>query len=101
MKGVPGGLAWGWAILEGEGLGVGCWVRGDGVRTGESYEGQWVGVVMEESQGVSMELVEGQGLEGTARKFVAPGIGVIETVGGSVDLKLGKVVSNGDTSTRG
>lgn len=57
MKGGPGGLVRGcWAILEGEGLGVGCWVGGDGVvKMGESYEGQWAGVGMGESQGGSVE----------------------------------------------
>lgn len=56
-KGGPGGLVRGcWVILEGKGLGVGCWVGGGGVvKTGESYEGQWVGVGMEESQEGSME----------------------------------------------
>lgn len=95
-------MAWGWAILEGEGLGVGCWVGGDGVvKAGESYEGHGAVVRMElgEIQGVSMGMGDSQGVEGLARKFVASGVGKTGTTWGSVELKFWKVVSDSDTST--
>lgn len=46
-----------------------------------------------------MGMGDSQGVEGLARKFVASGVGKTGTTWGSVELKFGKVVSDGDTST--
>jgi hypothetical protein len=86
--------------VEGEGLGVGCCAGGDGaVKSEESNEGQGVVVGMGESQGFAMELVEGQGGRGLARKSVGFGVNAMGKKRSSVELRLLKVVSDGDPST--